>query len=90
MRFFLDGVPLEIAGSPFGISALPVNLLERIEIYRGVVPVRFGADALGGVVNLVPVKLADSTFSITYQRGSFGTHRATIAGGYQHHRSGFS
>jgi len=89
IRFFLAGVPLDIAGSPFGISALPVNLIDRIEIYRGVVPVRFGADALGGAVNLVPSSLTDSNLSVSYQRGSFGTHRATFLGRYQHRPSGF-
>jgi len=46
IRFFLDGVPLELAGYPFE-SPRPVNLVNRVEVYRGVVPVRFGADALG-------------------------------------------
>src|SRR5690606_39472576 len=49
-----DALPiLEFAGYPFGIANVPVNLIERAEIYSGVVPVRFGADALGGAVNLV-------------------------------------
>ena len=44
---------------PFGIANVPVNLIERVEIYRGVVPIRFGADALGGAVNLVSDQPAD-------------------------------
>ena len=32
IRFFLDGVPLEYAGYPFGIANLPVNAIERVEI----------------------------------------------------------
>src|SRR4051812_27857477 len=53
VRIFLDGVPLDLTGFPFGIANVPVNLIERIEIYSGVLPVRFGADALGGGINLV-------------------------------------
>jgi TonB family protein len=78
IRFFLDGVPLELAGYPFGLANVPVNLVDRAEIYRGVVPVRFGADALGGAVNLVTDDHIDGTHSGgSLQVGSFGTLRAT-------------
>ncbi|MEL6340057.1 MAG: TonB-dependent receptor [Myxococcota bacterium] len=77
IRFFLDGVPLEFAGFPLGLANVPVNLVERIEVYRGVVPIEFGADALGGAVNLVSNRLDGSGASASYQIGSFGTHRMT-------------
>ncbi|MEM6533055.1 MAG: TonB-dependent receptor plug domain-containing protein [Myxococcota bacterium] len=38
IRFFIDGVPLEIAGFPFGLANVPVNIVDRVEVYRGVVP----------------------------------------------------
>lgn len=77
IRFFVDGVPLELTGF-LNLSVVPVNLLERVEIYRGVVPVRFGIDALGGAVNLV----TDSDYkrsraAASLQAGSFGTTRIT-------------
>jgi TonB family protein len=53
IRFFLDEIPLDLAGYPFGVVDVPPNLVDRVEVYRGVVPIRFGADALGGAVNLV-------------------------------------
>jgi vitamin B12 transporter len=89
IRFFMDGVPLDIAGFPEGIANVPVNLVDRIEIYRGVLPVRFGADALGGAVNLVPQKLTDSNAYVSFQRGSYGTYRAAATLGYHHKPSGF-
>lgn len=89
IRFFIDGVPLDIAGSPFGIANVPVNTIDRVEIYRGVLPVRFGADALGGAVNLVTQKLTDASVYASYQRGSFGTHRAAVFGKYHHEPTGF-
>jgi len=76
VRFFLDGVPLALAGYPFGIANVPVDLVDRVEVYRGVVPVRFGADALGGAVNLVSEDGSGwSGGSLSYQGGSFDTHR---------------
>jgi vitamin B12 transporter len=50
---FLDGVP--ITGSLAGLvdlSVLPVDGLGRIDIYRGHVPVEFGAAAMGGAIDL--------------------------------------
>ena len=88
IRFFLDGVPLERAGFPFGIANVPVNLVERVEVYRGVVPIRFGADALGGAVNLVSDTRYTTHLGASYQVGSFGTYRASVTGRYRHD-SGF-
>jgi len=79
VRVFLDGVPLELAGYPFGVANVPVNLVDRVEVYRGVVPVRFGADALGGAIHLVGDESIDGTHgSASYQAGSFGTQRLTL------------
>lgn len=80
VRFFLDGVPLALAGYPFGVANVPVNLVERLELFRGVVPVRLGADALGGAVNLVSLAEKRTGASASYQVGSFGTNRLTAAG----------
>jgi vitamin B12 transporter len=79
IRFFVDGVPLGFAGFSFGFANVPVNFVERIEIYRGVVPSRFGADALGGAVNLVSEGPSfGSRAAGSYQTGSFDTHRLTL------------
>lgn len=79
VRFFIDGIPLELAGYPFGIANVPVNVVQRVDVYRGVVPIRFGADALGGAVNLVSEGAAEGSHgAASYQIGSFETHRATL------------
>lgn len=89
VRFFMDGVPLEQAGFPIGIANVPVNLIERVEIFRGVVPVRFGADALGGAVNLVTPDVRQNYLGGSYQVGSFGTHRLSVDGRYHDADSGW-
>lgn len=80
LRFFLDGIPLEYAGFPFGVANVPVNVVQRVEVYQGVVPARFGADALGGAVHLVTDEgVRRDRASASYQLGSFETHRVTAS-----------
>lgn len=80
IRFFLDGIPLEYTGFPFGVGNVPVNLVDRIDVYQGVVPIAFGADALGGAVNLVSRPgLRSTRGTASYQLGSFHTHRVTAS-----------
>lgn len=88
IRYFVDGVPLDRAGFPFGIVNMPVNFADRIEIYRGVVPIRFGADALGGAINVVTDQDYHPHLGASYQIGSFGLHRFTTNGRYRHYPSG--
>jgi outer membrane receptor protein involved in Fe transport len=89
IRTFLDGIPLAWAGFPFGIANVPVNLIDRVEIYQGVVPVRFGSDALGGAIHLTTDKnLKRSQAHAAYQVGSFDTHRFATFGQYSAQNSG--
>jgi outer membrane receptor protein involved in Fe transport len=70
-------------GFPFGVANVPVNLLERVEIYRGVVPVGYASDALGGAVHFVSDQSFENRFAGSYQLGSYGTRRATLFGRYR-------
>ncbi|MFP4090372.1 MAG: carboxypeptidase-like regulatory domain-containing protein [Cyclobacteriaceae bacterium] len=89
IRFFLDGIPLEFTPYAFGIANVPVNLVNLVEIYKGVVPIRFGADALGGAVNLVsPEVYPGFSGAVSYQVGSFGTHRFTLGASNYNKASG--
>lgn len=90
IRMLLDGVPLELAGYPFGIANVPVNLIERVEIYSGVLPIRFGADALGGAIQLVTdTRLEGTHGAASYELGSYDTHRVTASGHHVDGGSGF-
>lgn len=51
---FLDGVPLNRAQSgTVDLANLPVGDVERIEVYRGTVPIQYGQGAIGGLINIV-------------------------------------
>ncbi len=62
VKIFIDGVPQEGVGSSFGLNNIPVSFADRIEVYKGVVPVGFGTDAIGGVVNIVTNRKRRSWF----------------------------
>ena len=53
VKVFIDGVPQEGVGSSFGLNNIPVNFADRIEVYKGVVPVGFGTDAVGFWMHLI-------------------------------------
>lgn len=77
VKIFIDGVPQEGAGKALDLNNLPVNFAERIEVYKGVVPVGFGTDALGGVINIVTNKQRRAWhLDASYSYGSFNTHKS--------------
>ncbi|WP_437917991.1 TonB-dependent receptor [Sphingobacterium sp. LRF_L2] len=79
IRVFMDGVPMQGFGSAFQLNNIPVNVADRIEIYKGVVPIEFGADALGGVINIVTNQTANTTVDASYSYGSFNTHKTNLS-----------
>ncbi len=89
IKVFIDGAPQEGVGSSFGLNNIPVNFAERIEVYRGVVPVGFGTDAIGGIINIVtPKRLRKWFVDASYSYGSFNTHKSYLNFG-QTLRNGF-
>lgn len=83
IRFFLDDVPLAYAGFPSGVANIPVDFVERVDVYRGVVPIHLGADALGGALNIITLApRRGGRVAATYQTGSFGTLRTSVSGFY--------
>nr|WP_293714618.1 TonB-dependent receptor [uncultured Parabacteroides sp.] len=79
VKVFIDGVPQEGVGSSFALNNIPVNFADRIEVYKGVVPVGFGTDAIGGVVNIVTNKKRRNWFlDASYSYGSFNTHKSYV------------
>ena len=90
VRFFLDGLPLENYGSVFNLNNIPANLIERVDIYKGVVPIHLGADALGGAIDVVTKQNAGDYLDVSYSYGSFNTHRANLSAQWRNPESGLT
>lgn len=88
IRFFLDGIPMENFGNAMSLNNIPVNLAERIDVYKGVVPVELGADALGGAVNVITDQHTKQFLDASYSYGSFNTSRAALNGRYTDKKTG--
>ena len=80
VRTYYDGIPIELYGNGLRLNTIPVDALERVDIFKGVMPVDLGTDALGGGLNLVPVQQSDDYIRTSYSFGSFNTHRFTFNG----------
>jgi iron complex outermembrane receptor protein len=70
---YVDGVPLNSAvGGGVDLGAIPLGDIERIEVYRGMTPIGFGASAMGGVVSVTTRAPRDTAAASYAGLGSFG------------------
>ncbi|WP_171595979.1 carboxypeptidase-like regulatory domain-containing protein [Marinifilum caeruleilacunae] len=90
VRFFLDGIPMDYFGSSFSAATIPISQISRIDIYKGVVPVELGSDALGGAVNLVSKKDVKNNLDFSYSFGSFNTHKVSLSGFWRNKNNGLT
>ena len=81
MLMLVDGVRLNDAqsGHHNGDIPVPLELVERIEVLYGPGSSLFGADAVGGTVNIVTRR--ESSESATVEGGSFGLVAGQAQGG---------
>ncbi|HEX7090398.1 MAG TPA: TonB-dependent receptor [Longimicrobiales bacterium] len=61
--------------------AIPLAEVERIEVLRGPATALYGADAVGGVINIVTRRGAEGV-RVSVEGGSFGTGAATASAGF--------
>lgn len=82
VRYFIDGIPLNSKGDGVSLPNLPVNIIDRIEIYKGVVPANLGTDALGGAINILTRQNQKNYLDASYSIGSFHTQKFDLNGQY--------
>lgn len=76
---FVDEVQMAQFSNFVSISDVPTSMVERIEVYKGIVPYKFGGSALGGAVNVVTKEYPPTYLDASYEVGSFNSHQlATV------------
>ncbi|HWK57838.1 MAG TPA: TonB-dependent receptor plug domain-containing protein [Parapedobacter sp.] len=88
---FLDGIEISTYGSSFNLNNIPPAMIDRIEIYKGVLPSHLTGDYVGGAINVVLKKDASrNNITVATSYGSFNTFQADIGTTFRHKKSGFS
>ena len=81
---FIDGIEISTYGSSFNLNTIPPAMIERIEIYKGVLPAYLSGDLLGGAINVILKKGGmHNNLGASVSYGSFNTTQADINGMYR-------
>jgi outer membrane receptor protein involved in Fe transport len=75
VRIYLDGVPLNQAlGGGVNLSTIPITTLDRVDVYRGVIPPQYGGSGTAGVINFRTRAPSDTLqWRLRSSYGSWGT-----------------
>ena len=88
---FIDGIEVSTYGSSFNLNNIPPSMIERIEVYKGVLPSHLTGDYVGGAINVVmkkDVSQNNATASVSY--GSFNTVQSDFGLTLRDKKSGLS
>lgn len=80
VAIFIDGNPINTPDGSLALNDLPVQIIERVEIYKGAVPASFGSDGLGSAVNVVLKHKEASYIDAAITRRSFNTTQVSLIG----------
>ena len=82
VKVLVDGVPVDNGNGSLSVNDIPIDKIDRIEVYKSYVPERFATDGMGGVINIVTKNLPQSSITGSYSFGSFNTHKASLDAKY--------
>ncbi len=72
---FINGFPLNTPDGSFDINEIPIDVIERIEVYKGIVPAEYGGDGLGGAINIETREVDCDLVAFTHEISNFDTYR---------------
>lgn len=78
IQILWDGIPMNTSDGTFSLDEIPIDIIERIEVYKSIIPARFGCDGLGGAVNIVTKEFSTDYLDASYEFGSYRTHKGSV------------
>tara|TARA_R110002049_G_scaffold3515_3_gene26335 strand:- start:1596 stop:4007 length:2412 start_codon:yes stop_codon:yes gene_type:complete len=90
VKIFIDGLSISTYGSSFSLNSIPPALIDRIEVYKGVIPAHLADDALGGAINVILKKGVVNNLSASVSYGSFNTLQSNLNAAYRDEKTGFT
>ena len=78
IQILWDGIPMSTSDGTFSLDEIPIDIIERIEVYKSIIPARFGCDGLGGAVNIVTKEFSTDYLDASYELGSYQTHKGSV------------
>ena len=78
IQILWDGIPMSNSDGAFSLDEIPIDIIERIEVYKSIIPARFGCDGLGGAVNIVTKEFSTDYLDASYEFGSYQTHKGSV------------
>lgn len=88
---FIDGIEISTFGSSFNLNNIPPAMIERIEVYKGILPSHLTGDYVGGAINVVLKKdVSKNTATAAVSYGSFQTLQSDLGVTLRDKKSGLS
>ena len=78
IQILWDGIPMNTSDGAFSLDEIPIDIIERIEVYKSIIPARFGCDGLGGAINIVTKEFSTDYLDASYELGSYQTHKGSV------------
>ena len=78
IQILWDGIPMSNSDGAFSLDEIPIDIIERIEVYKSIIPARFGCDGLGGAINIVTKEFSTDYLDASYEFSSYQTHKGSV------------
>ncbi|REG96481.1 TonB-dependent receptor plug domain-containing protein [Flavobacterium aquicola] len=88
---FIDGLEASTYGQSFNLNNIPPSMIERIEVYKGVLPAHLTGDYVGGAINVVLKKdVSKNSANAAVSYGSFNTFQSDAGVTFREKKTGLS
>ncbi|MDD7318371.1 MAG: TonB-dependent receptor [Prevotellaceae bacterium] len=74
---FVNGMPMGNSDE-FQLSSIPIDMIEEVEVYKGIIPAWLGGDGLGGAVNILLKDFKSNHLEAAFEAASYNTYMGSL------------